>query len=218
MPKDKDLKRLVRERMERTGESYTAARAQVTRQGDADRRDYAKIAGMRDEAVRAKTGDDWRGWTRTLDEAGSTSKTHPEIAKWLQAEHDVSPWWAQTITVGYERIRGLRDKNQRRGGGFDANKSKTIPVPIEELYAAFDARKRKRWLEVSVRTRKATENKSLRWTFEDGTPVDVHFWAKGPEKSQVQLQHRELASQKKALEMREFWGERFEALAALLTE
>ena len=29
MPKDKDLKRLIRGRMEKTGESYTAARAQL---------------------------------------------------------------------------------------------------------------------------------------------------------------------------------------------
>ena len=85
MPKQKDLKRLVRERMDRTGESYTAARQHIVRAHD-DRRDFAELAGMRDEALKAKTDRDWRGWVAVLDAAGSTSKTHKEIAKWLRDE------------------------------------------------------------------------------------------------------------------------------------
>ena len=57
MPKKKDLKRQVRDRMTRTGESYTAARAQVVRSAKDDR-DYAEIAGMSDDAVEKKTGRD----------------------------------------------------------------------------------------------------------------------------------------------------------------
>ena len=37
MPRDKDLKRLVRARMTKTGESYTAARAQITRKAKTTR-------------------------------------------------------------------------------------------------------------------------------------------------------------------------------------
>ena len=33
MPRDKDLKRLVRTRMKKTGEAYTAARAQILKKG-----------------------------------------------------------------------------------------------------------------------------------------------------------------------------------------
>jgi len=60
------------------------------------------------------------------------------------------------VTVGYERIRGLRDIGQRRSGTCEASKSKTLPVPIAELYRAFsDGRMRRRWLpgvELTVRT------------------------------------------------------------------
>ncbi len=35
MPRNKDLKRLVRARMKKTGEAYTAARAQITRKSPA---------------------------------------------------------------------------------------------------------------------------------------------------------------------------------------
>ena len=45
MPKDKDLKRLARRRMEKTGESYAAARAQLLKKKNPMPRDYAKLAG-----------------------------------------------------------------------------------------------------------------------------------------------------------------------------
>ena len=216
MPKQKDLKRLVRERMRRTGESYTTARAQVVRTSP-DRRNLAELAGMSDEAVEAKTGRDWRGWVELLDRAGATSKPHKEIARLLRDEHGVAAWWSQTVTVGYERIRGLRDKGQRRGGGYDVNKSKTYPVPVADLYAAFGARKRGRWLgEAPVRVKTATRGKSMRLTWGDGTPVDVYFWPKGPDKSQVQLQHRQLVDRPSADRVRAEWTERLAALGRFL--
>ena len=50
----------------------------------------------------------------------------------------------------------LSEKGQRRGGTYDVNKSKTVPVPIEDLYAAFGARIRKRWFgDEAVRIKKA---------------------------------------------------------------
>jgi len=216
MPKQKDLKRLVRDRMRRTGESYTTARAHVVRSGS-DRRDLAELAGMSDAAVEKKTGRDWRGWTAVLDQAGATSKPHKEIARLLVDEHGVPGWWAQTVTIGYERIRGLRDKGQRRGGGYDVNKSKTFPVGIGELYASFGARKRARWMDASgMRVKTATREKSMRIAWEDGTSVDVYFWAKGPQKSQVQLQHKGLPDKKAADRVRAEWTERLSALASVL--
>lgn len=218
MPEKKDLKRLVRERMRRTGESYTAARSQVVKT-PTDRRNLAELAGMSDEAVKKKTGRDWRDWVAVLDRVGAASKPHKEIARLLHADHDVSAWWAQTVTVGYERIRGLRDKNQRRGGGYDVNKSKTVPVPIAELYGAFAARKRKRWMEgLDVEVRTATREKSMRLSCTDGTRVDVYFWSKGPGKSQVQIQHRGLADKKAAERVRAEWTARIAELVRLLAD
>ena len=217
MPKQKDLKRLVRERMRRTGESYTTARSQVVRTQE-DRRNLAELAGMSDAAVKKKTGRDWRGWVAVLDRAGATSKPHKEIARLLREQHDVADWWAQTVTVGYERIRGLRDKGQRRGGGYDVNKSKTFPVAIGALYGAFGARKRSAWIgELRVEVRSARRHESMRLSCEDGTRVDAYFWAKGAQKSQVQLQHRELPDKKTAERVRAEWTERLQDLGRLLT-
>ena len=61
MPTNKDFKRLVRRRMHKTRESYTSARAQLLEMGSSKTRrttapvDYAKLAGMSDTALKAKT-------------------------------------------------------------------------------------------------------------------------------------------------------------------
>jgi len=213
----KDLKRLIRARMAKTGESYTAARAVLTeRRERAQAADYAATAGMSDAAVAKKTGKDWRGWVDLLDGVDAVSMPHKDIARLLMDQHGVPAWWAQMITVAYERIRGLRDKGQRRGGKYDVNKSKAVPVA--ELYAAFAAKKREQWLgEVEMTVRTARRNKSMRIVWDDDTPVDVYFSEKGPAKSQVQLQHRELPSKAKADRARAFWTERLAALARFLS-
>lgn len=214
MPKQKDLKRRVRERMQKTGESYTTARAQLVRKKRPPLpADLAAVAGMSDAAVQSKTGKTWAEWVRALDDAEAAAWTHRDIARYVREHFDVSAWWAQSVTVAYERIRGLREKGQRRGGRFDVNKSKTFPVPLDELYRAFGARVRRRWLgEIDLRVRKATVGKSMRITWSDGTPLDVYFWEKGPSKSQVQLQHRGRESREDADRMRAFWTEKLGAL------
>lgn len=52
MPKNKDLKRLIRARMEKTGESYTAARSHLLSKDLPLPAEYAQLAGMRDVGQR----------------------------------------------------------------------------------------------------------------------------------------------------------------------
>ena len=142
MPIQKDLKKIVRTRMQKTGEAYTTARLHVV----SKQPDYAELAGMSDAAVRKATGRNWKEWVSTLDAVKANEKPHAEIAEYV---HSIGTrdWWSQTVTVGYERIRGLRDKGQRRGGSYEASKSRTFNVPIDKLYAAFsNARLRRKWL------------------------------------------------------------------------
>ncbi len=94
MPKQKDLKRLIRTRMQKTGESYTAARSQILDKSSPAPAEYAAIAGMSDEAVRAKTGRTWRQWVRQLDAIGAVRMPHREIAKHLNESNEISGWWA----------------------------------------------------------------------------------------------------------------------------
>jgi uncharacterized protein YndB with AHSA1/START domain len=243
MPTLKDFKRLVRQRMQKTGESYTAARAQLlkmrpkpaappVRRAAATKRarpkpdltrvapaDYAKVAGKSDAILVARTGCRWAKWVKSLDYVQAYEWPHGKIAKHIQDQYGVSDWWSQTVTVGYERIRGLREAGQRMNGAYEASKSRTFPVPVATLYRAFaEAGVRSTWLpRVALTVRKATPNKSMRMAWPDGTSVEVSLIAKDRGKSTAQVQHRKLPDQGSMLKMKTYWTERFDALGKLLT-
>ena len=220
MPIQKDLKRLVRARMQKTGEAYTAARLQVLRTEPAVRpplpRDLATLAGMSDASVRRATGRSWREWVRVLDTAGAETMPHQEIAGRV-ASLGTPSWWTQMVTVGYERIRGLRAKGQSRGGTYSVTKSRTFGVPVTRLFSAWaTARSRRAWLPVAVSIRASVPNKSVRLTWEDGTRAQIGFVAKGPSKSVVAVQHERLPDKAAADRMRAAWGEHFDRLGRFL--
>jgi len=216
MPKQKDLKRLVRARMEKTGEAYTAARLRVL-----DKRepapDLAGRAGMSDAAVRKATGRSWRDWVRVLDAAGAAEKPHREIARHV-ASLGVPSWWCQMVTVGYERIRGLRERGQRRSGRYTATKSRTFPVSVRVLFDAFaNANARRRWLRTGVAVRSATRDKRMRLTWEDGSVVLAGFVSKGAAKSSVAIEHQGLSDRSAADAVKKTWSDAFDRLGDLLS-
>jgi uncharacterized protein YndB with AHSA1/START domain len=224
VPTDKDFKRLVRGRMQKTGESYTTARAHLRKNKaatpSAARPDeYARIAGKSDAIIKERTGCTWERWVKALDRAKADTWSHREIAKHVMEKYRIPGWWAQTVTVGYERIKGLRAVGQRRDGSFEANKSRTFAVPLDRLYHAFhDARARARWLpNVDLTVRTATRGKSMRITWPDRTSLEIGFTSKGTNKSQVALQHGKLPDRDAAARMKEYWAERLEALERELT-
>ena len=225
MPTGKDLKRLVRARMKKTRESYTAARAQLlTRRMvrlkpdtiDAPPvRDYGKIAGTSDAAVEKATGCTWERWVKSLDKWGAAEKSHREIAAMVSA-FGAPSWWTQMVTVGYERIRGLRERGQQRGGGYQATKSRTVNVPLPQLYAAFaNARTRRRWLDATATVKSVSPNKRARLAWADGTSAIVGFYARGASKSLVAVEHVKLSSKGDADARKKAWGEAFDRLAKI---
>ena len=215
MPKQKDLKRVVRARMQKTGESYTTARLQLVRKKEPEQ-NYAELAGPSDAAVKKATGRDWREWVAILDAEKSAEKPHRDIARYV-ASLGTPDWWSQTVTVGYERIRGLRAIGQRRGGGFEASKSRTFAVPLAKLYKAFStARLRTQWLPDKVVVRGATVNKRMRIAMADDTVVEIGFYPKSDTKSSVAVQHTKLPDKATADKIKAWWAERFDALGEVL--
>jgi hypothetical protein len=216
MTTQKSFKRAVRERMEKTGERYAAARAQLL---PADEAAPVYEPRMSADAVRRATGREWDEWFALLDEWGAADHEHKAIATWLGSEHGVPGWWAQGITVEYERARGLRSPGSGRDGLFSVGASRTIAVPVERLYAAFvDPELRERWLPGDrVRERKLLPHRSARFDWEDGaTRLVVGFDDKGPAKSQVALSHERVPDAEVAAELKTYWRERLGVLKALL--
>lgn len=222
MPRNKDLKRIVRGRMDKTGESYSTARAQITKKAarkTAPPIDYAALAGKSDAVIKTQTGRDWADWTRTLDRDGAAQMQHRDIATLVHDKYKVRDWWAQTVTVGYERIKGLRAIGQRRDGLYEASKSRTFGVPVATLFDAFaNARVRKRWLPETIKVRTSTPPKTMRIGWDDGTIVVLGFMDRGKGKSAVAVQHGKLPDRAAVERMKKVWGERFDVLAEVLTK
>jgi len=237
MPQQKDFKRLVRARMKKTGEAYTAARAQILRKPKTnpsrdgrgstslsktlsapDPKEFAAIAGMSDEKVKAATACTWQRWVKALDRHGADKMSHRDIAKLVQEKYKVGPWWTQTVTVGYERIKGLRARGQQRNGTFQISKSRTYNVPVTMLFDAWtDARLCRRWLtEAGVKVRKATRPKSIRLGWPDGGLVAVGFFPKGESKSSVAIEHTKLSDRATGERIKQEWSDRFDALGEVL--
>jgi uncharacterized protein YndB with AHSA1/START domain len=204
--------------MKKTGEAYTTARLHLLKsKKDPSPTDYAARAGMSDTSVTRRTGRSWAEWVRTLDAARAAEKSHREIAEFVSSL-GAGDWWSQMVTVGYERIRGLRDRGQRRGGGYSTSKSRTLGVPVETLFDAFaDAPTRGRWLPVKITVRTATPHKSMRITWDDGTRAQLGFTSKGSAKSAVAVQHERLPDRAAAETMKHAWSEYLERLSRLLS-
>jgi hypothetical protein len=236
MPREKDLKRLVRARMQKTGEAYTTARSHIlkkprrtaspaatpdrltTRPAGAGPKDFPTIAGMADAAVREKTGRSWEEWVRTLDAHDAYTLPHNEIAKIISSSYKVPSWWTQTVTVGYERIKGLRVRGQQRNGTFGMTISRTFNVPVATLFDAWaDAATRRRWLDApNVKVRTANRPKTLRLGWPDGAIVAVGFTVKGASKSAVALEHAKLPDRDTAARLKQQWAEWLDALKQVL--
>lgn len=226
MTTQKTFKRRVRARAAKTGESYTAARSQLLRKTDApasaDRGatieepppSAEELAGMSDEALIRGSGKPIAEWLRILDAWGATAHTHTQIARWLVAEHGIGGWWAQGVTVAYERARGMRAMHQRPDG-YSVSVSKTIGAEAGALLASFtSAPRRRRWLpDGPMRQRRTTAANSARFDWvEPASRVVVLLTPKSDTRTQVTVTHEKLPEAGDVDRMRAVWRDRLGAL------
>jgi uncharacterized protein YndB with AHSA1/START domain len=209
MTTQKSFKRLVRTRMEKTGESYTAARAMLLAADEPKDAERPRLATSDDE-IRRRTGRGWEQWFDLLDEWGAQERTHKEIARWVAQQQDIEPlaWNAQAVAGSYELARGLRVPGERADGSFTATASRTVAVPVDRLFDAFvDEALRARWLpDGELRERTATRPKSARFDWGEGeTRVHVGFEASGDGKSRLALEHVLLPDADETERMKSYW-------------
>jgi hypothetical protein len=208
--------------MTKTGESYTAARSQVSQKRDRVRAARTRLAATADrpsdDKIKEATGKRWEAWFSVLDRWGARERKHGETARFLMDEHGVPGWWAQSITVWFERARGMRLKHQQ-ADGFTVSASKTIAVPVDVLFDAFvDPRTRRKWLTGGTMTvRTSQPGHTARFNWGDGsTRLLVSFVDKGPSKSAVTVAHERLPDPDEAETTKLAWRERLSDLKSFL--
>lgn len=230
MTTDKARKRAVRTRMQKTGERYAAARRHVvtptespathadpSATPDAEPATLVDDAlpprvsdpGMADEGIRKGTGRGWDDWFRDLDAWGARARTHTEIARHVHTTFDINGWWAQAVTVGYERARGLRAINETTNG-FEVSVSKTITTTPAELWPFLvHADGRARWVGAeALERRKGTgvEHKHARFdVIADGSRVAIYLTPKGDAKTVLTVTHERLDGADDVAARRTFW-------------
>ena len=220
MTTDKARKRAVRSRMQKTGERYAAARRNTVRDDQPDLQPLPpRVAdpGVSEAAIVKGTGHGWDHWLRILDAWDASSKGHTEIARFVNGEHGVDGWWAQSVTVGYERARGMRARNERPDG-FEVSVSKTLPMPAMDAWRAFvEPSRRARWLDLALRMRTGTRTMGRSARFDvpaEGTRVNVYLTPKGEDRTTVTITHVKLDGADDVAVHRTAWKGRLDRLAA----
>jgi hypothetical protein len=177
----------------------------------------AKARVISDASVEKATGKPSDHWFKVLDAFAKkqSGHDHKNAAAFLHAEHGVPEWWCQMVTVLYERERGHRATHERPDG-FSVSVSRTMGVPIAELYRAWTGEVRRKWLDEEFAVRKATQNRSIRITWSDGSNVEVMFYPKGEAKAQVVVQHSKLKSAAAGVRVKKAWAGRLDALRETL--
>jgi hypothetical protein len=179
----------------------------------------AYVPSMSDALVKARTGRDWAGWFRTLDKAGAVRLAHRQIADILARRHQVPGWWCQMVTVEYERARGLRQRHQS-ASGFSVAVSKTLATALPQLYeATARTTQRRKWFprgefEASSQTRE----KYFRGRWKQNARVEIGFYARGSDKSQIAVQVSRLAHKDEVEPVRRAWRAALAKLQVLLQD
>lgn len=159
MTRARALKHAIRARAAKTGERYTTARRHVLnelqpipapavpRRPATVARAAASSKGVISDALALeKTGHGLDYWFGVLDRFAAIDKGHTATARHLFDAHRLPGWYAQGITLAYERARGVRTVNQRYDGEYEVSVSKVVAAGTMDVVQAFAKARRRRWI------------------------------------------------------------------------
>ena len=215
MTQHRSFKRLVRLRMQKTGESYTAARAILLAGAVPIEPGTKPPLATSDDRIRDRTGMGWEQWFELLDGSVSPGATHREIARWVADYLDVNPlaWNAQAVTHSYEVARRGKLVGQHEDG-FTATASRTVGAAPERVFELLEE-----WLAdapLVVRSVSRPQSARYEWT-EDRSRVSITLDPKdGGTRCLVGVSHAKLPDAAAYETRKAWWRERLLALKATL--
>lgn len=210
MTTQESFKKRIRARMAKTGEKYGAARRALLPAGESP--GWVHEPPHSDAVIRRRTGRGWDDWRQIIDAWPGRADGHAAIARHLVADHGVDEWWAQGVTVGYERITGKRAANQRGDGSFEASVSRTLTGDLQWLRVALleDSAREDLLGGMASELRSKATSKAIRVGVES-TVVQFAFY---PVKDRVRLTvtHTRLPGAEEVTAWKGYWGDWLDAI------
>ena len=216
MTKQEHFKQRIRARMTKTGERYGAARRALIDQSagrTGGTRRWVSQPEVHDASVTEHTGRGWEEWCDIIEAWPGHVDGHAAIAAHVHDTYDLTHWWSQAVTIGWERITGRRVVNQRSDGTFGTSKTRTVTVDHDELRAALfdDAERAELFPGLDTEMRSKPTTKVPRVAFPEGvvlvtmTPVDGG-------RVRVNVAHDGLDSPAAVDEWKAYWTDWLEAV------
>lgn len=208
MTVQRSFKRIVRARMEKTGESYTAARAALLTAET--KPSEGPALSVSEEVIVERTGRGWEEWFDLLDDGGAAHMPRDRMLELVGERFGLEGWSANAVTINYQRARNLRATGEH-AHGFTVSASKTIAVPVGVLFEAFTAPAARERLRLTERSTLPPRN--ARFDYNGGSSRLVAFFEpKGEERSTITVQHERIADGAEAERMKAYWREQVGAL------
>lgn len=167
-----------------------------------------------DAAVVEATGKGYDEWCDLIDRMDGDKTDHTAVAAHLVGDLGVDPWWAQAITVGYERIVGLRLPFQRPDGTFTASKSKTVARLADDLRSRLldDAARAELFPGQQTTLRSKPSAKTIRIAIGPGVAV-IGVDEQSDGRAIVAIQHEKLPTFESVDEWKSYWAVWLDRLA-----
>jgi len=166
---------------------------------------------LSEEALRNATSRSWEEWLTLLRQRGAEGLSHKDIARWLVEEHRVDGWWAQSITVEFERAIGRRAVGQTARGDFQVSVTRTLAMGKGEAFKA--------WQRQIGRTRnfdgvafagepassRTDKRQYWRVTLANGSKVTAIAGDKGKDSALLTVAHERLAKAAEMQRWKAYW-------------
>ncbi|MFA9445795.1 DUF4287 domain-containing protein [Egicoccus sp. AB-alg6-2] len=169
--------------------------------------------GHPDAVVRDNTGRNWDDWCELIEARPDAVDGHTAVASWLQSEHGLDGWWAQAVTVGWERLTGRRLRHQMADGTFTATRSATIAADADALRAKLlDASGRARLFPGEATTlRSRPTSKHVRIALGGGV-AELAVAPRGEGRVTVTVSHAKLSTPDDVAYWQAYWADWLQAL------